>query len=180
MLPYFHSLNPTLPSSHDTFLHCHMLEFTFQIYPSQSCNAENAQLPISVCLYQPLSKHGSYRKATLAKHYFCWVPVQCLPMSQVLNLLFQTLHLHSKTTLCVHCSAHEFVSSTIKHLHWKMHTNINTVYIQLQSNPTRKQISATGCHDNTHFLFQYLYNYHYYQPIYSPSQCPTLHSWHHL
>jgi len=116
-------------------------------------------LPVSVCLYQPLSKPGRYRKATLAKHYFCWVPVQCPPTSQILSLLFLTLYLHSKTTLCVNCSAHEFVSSTIKHLQWKMHTNINTIYIQLQSSPTRKQISATGCHDNTHFLFQYLDNY---------------------
>jgi len=35
MLLYFHSLNPNLPSSHDTFLHCHMLEFMFQFYLSQ-------------------------------------------------------------------------------------------------------------------------------------------------
>jgi hypothetical protein len=35
MLLYFHSLNPTLPSSHDTFLQCHMLECMFQFYLSQ-------------------------------------------------------------------------------------------------------------------------------------------------
>jgi len=56
-----------------------------------------------------------------------------------------------------------------------MHTNIYTIYIQLQSNPTRQQILATGSHENTHFLFQYLDNYQYHQLNYSPSQHPTLH-----
>jgi hypothetical protein len=88
-----------------------MLECVFQFYLSQ-CYVVSGQLPVSVCLYQPLFKPGSYRKATLAKHYFCWVPVKCPPMSQVLSLLFLILYLHSKTTLCVHRSAHECVSST--------------------------------------------------------------------
>ena len=133
MLLYFHSLIPTLPSSHDTFLHCHMLECVFQFYLSQ-CYVASAQLPVSVCLYQPLSKPGRYRIETLGKHYLCWVPVLCPSMSQVMSLLFLTLHLHSKTTLHVHRSTHELVSSTIEHLYWIMHTNIYTIYIQLQSN----------------------------------------------
>ena len=151
-----------------------MLKCMFQFYLSQ-CYIASAQLPVSVCLYQHLSKPGSYRNATLEKHYFCWVPVQCPLMSQVLSLLFLTLHLHSKTTLQVHRSTRACLkhnqTSALDNAHKYLH-----YFIQLQSNPTTEQISVTGCHNNTHFLFQYMDNCHYHQLNYSLSQHLTLHS----
>lgn len=61
MLLYFHSLNPTLPSSHDTFLHCHKLEFTFQLYLSHSY-VVSAQLPVSAFVQTWELQEGNFGK----------------------------------------------------------------------------------------------------------------------